>query len=787
MIRRNTYAGIFVLSFSLLLFELTLIRVYSATLFYHFAFMAISVAMLGLAAAGLTVHLCPKRFTTENADIWGMKWSAAFAVTIFISMWVVFWIPVNAYLSPDMIAGKLIAIYLLSALPFYFAGLVFTGLFSAFPERAGTLYAWDLIGAGLGAVAILPMMNLAGGEAAIIFIAMLGFIAASLLAGKRWKIVAGLAVLTLIMSFTNPSIGWIRILYTKGQSVRDLDVRYNRWNSFSRIMVIPFKPGTDAVYTWCPSPNYELPVMEHLSMMIDDGAATPILPFDGNDLTPINYLKYDLTSLCHRMKGDGQTLIIGSGGGRDVLTGLLYDAEHIDAVDINPLVFDAMNGPIAEFSGDLYRHPRVSWFAEEGRAFARRHPNTYDLVQIAMIDTWAATTAGAYSLSENTLYTVEAFQDYIHALKPGGIFSFTRFYLKPPRQALRLISLFLETAKIEGIRSPDKCILVGMYGSLASILFKTEPFTQEEIAKFKHDLNDLGFYLVYAPDERPEPFFRNLVEMQDKSRFYRKYPIDISPPFDNKPFFFNMLKIKDIMKVFDMREGQKFNYYATYTLILILIISIITTITVLILPTIIKSGTTIHFHGRSRLLFYFIGIGLAYIMIEVTLLQRFVLLLEHPAYAASGVVAGLLISSGIGSMIWGKTPVSTRQRTLIIAFIVIGCGLAIHIFLGWIIIHKTIHLPMFVKSLIAIVLIIPMGIAMGMPLPAGITVAGGKSSSTVAWCWALNGAASVVASSLAVTLAMSNGFVVVLVVSLVCYMMSFFLMRRFAFNDIGSL
>ncbi len=789
MTNRDKYAGIFFLSLSLLLFELTLIRVYSVTLFYHFAFMAISVAMLGISAAGLTVHLSPSSFQKQRDQIWSGRWGIAFSLSLVVSLWIVFRIPVNAYLPPDQIAGKLILIYVLSAIPFYFAGLVISGLFASYPNQAGSLYAWDLIGAGLGAIIILPLMNIVGGESAAIFISVLGLVATYYFTGKRLRyIVIGLLAVMIVAGFVNGKVGLLSIKYAKGSPVRNMDVRYNKWNSFSKVTVIPFRPTENEVYTWCPSPNYPLPSrMEHMGMMVDDGSSSPIVPFDGENLESVEYLKYDLTSMCHRMKGDGNTLIIGCGGGRDVLTGLLFGAQHIDAVDVNPLVFDAMNNEIADFCGSLYRHDKVSWFAEEGRAFARRNPEKYDLVQIAMIDTWAATTAGAYSLSENTLYTVQAYRDYIHALKPDGIFSFTRFFFKPPRQSLRLVSVFLEAAEEEGIDNPEECILVGMYGSLGTVLLKNEPFTLEEIEQFRMDLIDMGFKLVYSPDSRPDPYFRNLISTEHKTEFYDKYVYDMSPTTDDRPFFFNMLKVKDFLKAFEIKEGLKFNYYATYTLLVLLIISILATIAVLIIPTMVKGGKPLGGSGNFSLLIYFICIGLSYIMIEVALLQRFVLLLEHPARAASGVIAGMLIASGIGSLIWSKIPESSRNRLFKLAFVLIGLGLLIHIIFGWSLIHSSMHLNMFVKILIAIVTICPLGIAMGIPLPAGITVAGKNSQSIVAWCWALNGAASVIASSLGVTIAMGYGFRYVLITGLVFYSGAFVLMSFYSSKKLRSI
>jgi len=767
-------AGIFCLSLSLMLFELTLIRAYSATLFYHFAFMAISVAMLGLAAAGLTVHRVGHCFRADNQAVWAGLWTVFFAVSVPAVVWLVFRIPVNAYLPPNQIGGKLTAIYLLSALPFYFAGLTISGLFAARYREIGKLYAWDLVGAGLGALAIIPLLNWAGGESAAFFISILGFVAAALFCrGFRRRIAVGLAFLMLALGVTNDRFGWLEIIYSKGQKLAGLDIRYNKWNSISRILAIPFRPGTDAAYTWCPSPNYPLPTMEHLSLMIDDGAASPVLPFDGRNLSPIQYLLFDLTALPHRLRGGGETLIIGCGGGRDVLTGLLAGAKRIDAVDINPLVFDAMNGALSSFNGHLYSHPQVTPVVAEGRAYARRHKGEYDLVQIAMIDTWAATSAGAYALSENSLYTVEAFVDYIHALKPDGMFSFTRFFFTPPRQALRLVSLFLAAAERTGIEQPDRCILVAKYESLATLIFKKEPFKPEEILNFRRDLSELGFDLVYSPDQRPNPFFKNLIESNNRLDFYERYPFDVTPSTDERPFFFNILKMRDFLRVFEIKEGQKFNYYATYTLLVLLFISVVSTVVVLLLPIAIWGERSARFQGRWALLTYFVCIGLAYIMIETALLQRFVLLLGNPLYSAGIVVAAMLASSGLGSLYWGRLGPANRAKSLRTAFYIIVIGLTLHILTGSKLIHYLLPYSIVIKIIAVGMLLLPLGWAMGFLLPAGITAAGARGPGTVAWCWAVNGAASVVAAPLSVALSMSRGFNATLIWAALCYITAF--------------
>lgn len=765
-------AGIFFLSASLLLFELSLIRIYSVTLFYHFAFMAISVAMLGLALSGLVVSGIPRRFRGEETHRWAPLYTSLFAFTLPLVLNIVFRIRVNPYLPPPEIGAQLSIIYIASTVPFFFAGLVICGLFSSAHQEMGRLYAGDLVGAALGAVLVIPFISWWGGETIVFFISALGLVAAFFFARFPQRPLFFLLICVMVaLGITNPAVGWVKMIYSKVYRLDQLDIRYNRWNAFSRVMVIPFRPGTDAAYTWAPSPKYPLPAVEHLSLMFDDGAASPVVPFDGVDLEKVRYLWYDLTALAHHLRGDGVTCIIGCGGGRDVLTAMLAGAKRVDAVDVNPLVFDAMNGVLATFSGNLYRHPNVRPIAAEGRSWARRHPNTYDLIQVAMIDTWAATVAGAYALSENSLYTVEAFKDFLRALKPNGLLTYTRFFFNPPRQALRLVSLYLKAAEELKIPHPEHNILVARHESLATLIFKNEPFTPEEVSLFHQSLWDLGFELVYSPVQRINPYFRALIESNSREDFYKRYPFDITPCTDERPFFFNLLKMKDFLQVFEIPEGQKFNYYATYILLVVLALSAIGTLMVLILPFLF-GVVSLPPRWGMKLGVYFLLIGLGYIAVETVIIQRFVLLLENPLTASGAVLAGILVSSGLGSYFywrWGS-PVDVGFLYKIFGLLLIMLGL--HTFVGRFIIGQTLIFPTGVKVLLALALIFPLGFVMGIPMPMGLKVADKGGPGVVAWCWAINSAASVVASPLAVTLAISYGFAAVLRLTLVFYLLA---------------
>ncbi|MFN3821233.1 MAG: hypothetical protein ACK4OO_02775, partial [bacterium] len=273
--------GIFFLSAAIILFELSLIRIYSVILFYHFAFMAVSVAMLGLAIAGLVVYKLPHRFTSERLPKWASFWTSLFALSLPIVLNIVFRIRVNPYLSPPDIATQLTAIYLLSTIPFIFAGVVVCGLFVTAGQEVGCIYGGDLAGAGLGALSIIPLIRAVGGESVVWYVSALAFTGAFFFTTvPRRPLFLMLSAMMIGFGLTNPLFGWVKIIYSKTYRLEQLEIHYNRWNAFSRVMAIPFRPGTDAAYTWAPSPRYPLPQVEHLSLMFDDGAASPVIPFD---------------------------------------------------------------------------------------------------------------------------------------------------------------------------------------------------------------------------------------------------------------------------------------------------------------------------------------------------------------------------------------------------------------------------------------------------------------------------------------------------------------------------
>jgi len=308
---------------------------------------------------------------------------------------------------------------------------------------------------------------------------------------------------------------------------------------------------------------------------------------------------------------------------------------------------------------------------------------------------------------------------------------------------------------------------------LATILFSKQPFTPAQIESFTADVNRLGFKIIYTPTERKNKFVQIIATTGKRDLFYEKYPFDVRPPTDDRPFFFNVLKLKDFLKVSEVQEGQMFNYYATYTLMIILFLAIIAGLLTFFLPFFIRRIKEGAFLVSWRVLAYFACIGLAYLMVEIVLIQRLILLLKNPAYSAAGVVAGMLIASGIGSLVWGFTRSGGKSKLYIVAGAIVAVGLLFHITIGGSVIHALVGQALPVKLLVAALMILPLGWAMGIPLPAGLSSTSITDERSAVWSWGINGAASIIGAPLAVVIAMGWGYKVVLVVCLLLYLIAF--------------
>jgi spermidine synthase len=779
---RGAALGIGLMSFSALLLELGLTRLFSVVLFYHFAFLAISIALLGLGAGAVFSHLRREWLERWRVGQLGAWLCAANAMVIVAVLEIVLHSQVSLHLDWSNFR-HLSALYLASAVPFFITGLLFSLVFARHPARITQLYGADLLGGSLACLALVPLLNFIGGPNTILFAA-----AAVASAGVAWgssrsrRIPAGLALALLVLIVANFRGKLIDIVYAKGMK-RETPL-YAKWNALSRVEVDRWGDAK--------------------AIVIDADASTYIMnsdPYHWDEAYRRNLMSA-AASIANVLRPRGDFAIIGPGGGVDVLRAVANGSPSVTGIEINPIIAtDIMRGSFADYAHHLYQIPEVHMHVSDGRSFVRNSRDRYDVVQMTLVDTWASTAAGAFALSENNLYTVEAFREYFEHLKPDGMIAITRWEFTQPREALRVVSQAMEALRQLGVPDSTQNFIVISNGELnvdgrpVLVLAKKSPFTwQEQLAVLNHiqgetpgDSN-LNLHVLYLPATAAtagmaHPAFAELIRSQDARGFSAHYAFNVSPVTDNAPFFFFTLKPGQVFRGQD-RGGIDWKVNLGIAILgLVLVISVAAVIAFLVLPLLLSSQAR---SGRSVRLLYFIAIGLGYILVEIALIQRFVLFLGNPTYALTVVVFLMLLSSGLGSVLsrrWFHEPVRVASA---MAFIV--ATLAIYVFALPLLLGALVGLPFVVKLVLSGALLVPPGFAMGMPFPSGLRALSLRDSrpesvpanhGAVEWAWAMNAASSVLGSVLAMVIAIQFGLNVTLACGAAAYVLAMLLLRTF--------
>jgi predicted membrane-bound spermidine synthase len=745
-----------------LLLELSLTRIFSVVFYYHFVFLAISIALFGLGAGGV--------FSYVVAGWKGNLFQKLGRLSAVNSLLVILAVVVVLAQGQHPTHGYLTLTYFAAALPFFVAGTIVSLVVSETIERVNRVYFFDLAGAAGGCLLLVFLLEAFGGPDTTIVAAVLFAAAAAVWhsmsgASKERAASVALALALFALLLFNGQFRLIDVTYAKGQKLEHES--FVKWNSFSRIALAPNKddPGSQLIF-------------------IDADASTGIANFDFAHLSEHNVrdLLYQGPGLPYAIRPGAKTLIIGPGGGWDVARALASGSHDITGVEINPIIATTiMREKFPQLSRNLYLRPDVHIHVEDGRAFVRRSTEKYQVLQATLVDTWASTAAGAFAFSENNLYTTEAFGDYLTHLTDDGILAFTRWGFDPPRESLRLISLAMVALRNLGEADPAQHILVGREGSHAelaafgakdTVLISRRPFQAEDLNRARHALAEGHMTAVYMPDERLPNQFTELLHSPDPAEYQRRYPFDISAVTDNRPFFFYTVQPSDlwnfITRASTNNEDYKINS-AVPLLFELLAISVLATVIVLALPPLVLRTRLPRQKPVLGFLLYFLAIGAGYILVEVALIQKFVLFLGHPTYALTVVIFSLLVSSGLGSYASRRVIQSSARRwrialvgvALLIAFLAADVS---------IILPRAITLPLLWKIVMSVALILPAGFLMGMPFPVGLARLEQWESSSVRWAWSLNAAASVLGSVASLVLAIYLGLVQTLLIGGVLYL-----------------
>jgi hypothetical protein len=756
----QVYFGIAATSLATLLLELALTRVFSVVYFYHFAFLAISIALFGLGAGGVFSYIVAAWPGSLYRKLGILAAANGVAIVLCLSFLL------NRSGSTGFL--ELMAAYFVAAVPFVLSGSIVSLVIADTIQRVDRTYFFDLLGAAGGCMVLLPLLNWIGGPNTILVAAVLFGVSAAIwfhLAGEsRGRVFAVLLSLCLValITYNAKYTPLIDVKFSKGQELKNEE--FVQWNIFSRI-ALKHEPGGARV------------------IIIDGDANTYLAQLDFDHLTAKE--KFDLTyhgpGFPYILRPGAKTLIIGPGGGWDVSRAIASGSKDVTGVEINPIIADViMRKKFPQYSNRLYFRPGVHIVVGEGRSFVRRSSERYQVLQATLVDTWASTAAGAFALSENNLYTTDAFRDYLSHLTDDGVMSFTRWGFEPPRESLRVVALAYAALKQLGQPDPSRNVIVVRenrqklqgWGAQDTLLISRSPFSQSDIDRVTQAAATADMEPLYVPGTTVESAFRDLLLSKDLTQFYDSYTFDVRPVSDDRPFFFYTVQPRDLWQFLThaSRDTADFKINNALPLLYGLVaISIVATLIILSLPPVLLGHRLPAEKGSIRALLFFLFIGAGYILIQVSLIQKFVLFLGHPTSALTVIIFSMLISSGLGSFVSKRIVHGDLSRLSGVMIAIVG-GIIILATIITPIAEGGVGLPSTLKVAITIALIAPLGFAMGMPFPTGLTILEQVMPASVRWAWAINAASSVMGSAGAMFLAIYFGLKITLLTGGLLYL-----------------
>jgi hypothetical protein len=761
--RLGTYAGLFLVTMSTLVLEIALTRIFSVTMWYHFAFVAISVALFGLTAGALIVHLVPSRF--RDADVKRQLWtfSLLFAASIAVCFAVQLTIPFTPRLTVGGIAS-VVATCVVITIPFVCSGVVVCLALTRFPTRVSRLYAVDLVGAGLGCILLVVLFSWIDGPSLVILVAAIaatGGLAFAADAGNRRAVALAAVVVLGLGGFALANAymyargdALLRIVWVK--ETRDLDHDYERWNAFSRLTVQgdPDDPAT-------PS----------LALTIDSTAGTKLNRYRG-DPAESDLLRGEIQNLPHYVRQDADVFVIGVGGGTDVLSALEFDQRSVTGLEMNGDIIDIAHERFEDFTGNLDEHPRVDIVNDEARSYLARTNRKYDLIQISLIDTWAATGAGAFALTENSLYTTEAWNLFLDRLQPEGILDVTRFYQTEteggeavdPAETYRAVALAAEVLTQRGVENPRDHMAVfrvpTAFGvDLATLLVGRDPISDADLHTLSERADEFGFSPLLTPEESSDPMLAALTAPGGPDRAVDEVAADISPPTDDRPFFFLMADLDTFR-----HEGILRDRFATRPVQVLAGLALVVlgmAACCIAVPLLLARRTRAAespSHGQLLPFYtYFGAIGLGFLLIEVAQLQRLSIFLGHPTYGLTVVLFSVLVFSGIGSLLTERFLPTAQRLSLVAPLAALFAVLVVSGLVTPEVIRAMDAATTPLRIATAVALLAPLSLVMGMPLALGMRAAAATRGTPTAFLWGINGAMSVCASVFGTVIALLLG------------------------------
>ena len=801
-------AALALVSAGALSYEILLTRLFSIIQWHHFAYMTISLAMLGYGVSGTLLTLLRERLL-PSYGAWFAACAAAFGVCAVGAFLLAQQLPFNP-LEIFWDARQplyLLLLYLLLAVPFLFAASCIGLTFARHGAAAHRVYSFDLLGAASGCLLIVLLLFLLPPMAALRAVGLLG-LAASALAVWHFRLRPGwllplLAILALAAAL--PS-SWTELRISPYKSLRqtllipETRVVEERFSPLGMLTIVesprvPFRhaPGL--------SLNVVQEPPQQLAIFIDGDSLSALTRFDGR-LEPLAYLGETTSALPYRLLRQPHVLVLGAGGGSGVLQALVGNARRVDAVDVDTRMVELVRERFAGFSGNLYRRPDVTIHVAEARSFVEASDVRYDLIQVELMDAFGAASNGLYGLSESYLYTVEGLQSYLGHLQPGGMLALTRWITLPPRDLLKLAATAMTALERTGVAAPAQRLALIRGWQTGTLLVKNGEFTETEIATIRDFAEARSFDVEWLPGLTREEsnrynvldqpyFYDGIAALGGSGRedFIARYKFDLTPPTDDRPYFFRFFRWQSLPEILRLKErgGLPLLELGYPILLATLLQAVLASSVLILLPLWLglrdKSGDIAT--GRKPAVFgYFALIGFAFILVEIAFIQKYTLYLGHPLYAIAVVLSAFLLFAGLGSrsapFLLARLPAMRLPQT---SWPVAGIALLVTLYLltAPLLMKHGLGLPDPVRVMLAVAMIAPLAFLMGMPFPLGMARLAANAPALLPWAWGINACATVVGAALAVLIALHFGFTGVAALAVLLYLAS-----AMAFTGLGQ-
>ena len=802
---RSVFIGVFLVSMSVLLLQISLTRIFSFTMWYHFAYVTISVALLGYGASGSLLAVFPGLSGPSLArrlPVLAFAASVSILITLIICAKVPFH-PFQVRLNPAQQIPLMILFYGGVTAPFFLAGLCISIALKALSHKVGRLYFFDLLGAGIGCFLVVFAINaLTTPGSVILSAALVGLAGVSFSSpGSRARMgmfMAGVAAVALAGTYASRNLEFHpspEKFFAKFLGQPSIKTYKHRWSAIFRTDVWAWSneeesrggsyAGWGISEKWEADPNNKGPKLRGIAH--DGDACAVIYNFDG-DLSKLDMFDHHVLKLPYLLLDKPEVLVIGVGGGTDIVNAIKNHAKHVTGIELDPITVDIVKYDQADFAGHIYDRPDVTMIAGEGRSTLRHSNKSYDLIQLTAVDTLAALSTGAYVLAENYLYTVEAMEEFLAHLNPDGVLSvlvadFDERSMGFPRHTIRQMSLYIEALRRMGVDNPEDHIAIvagGLGTPNVEMLVKKKPMTPAEVEKIRLFAEEMGFGIWALPGSSIDRLHSRYLRAKGeaRARVLAPYPLTLHATTDNNPFFFNFYKWRYLHKNLEVDVGHTL---ATGQIVmaLILAMSIVTSLALILGPLMVFHRKGLKTPGQAGFILFFLGIGLGFIFIEISFVQKFVLFLGYPTYSLTVVLFSLLTYSGIGSFLTSKMKTPPKER---LAPVMLGLTILslLYVVILPLIFDALLGEAFALRVIVSSLLLLPLGLLMGMLFPSGIQIVRDANPDFVPWAWAINGCGSVVGTVLSVSLAMSFGFRFVTYAAITLYIIGVLGMRAAA-------